>query len=582
MDKETVTQTLQERIRRFGGFMKNTVGAFSVRAGHAGYRFCYCTGMQTLRFLKYTGRRAARILAPAGRFLFKGADFLLLRHLRALGREICRFGQGFGLAAERVRQAYTRHPLLTIPQVLFLPVLAVKRHRKAVISLLNLAAPAAATVALVFTVQYWSNMTFALTLEYGGQKVGYISDESVFDAAANMATERVINTDNSFEVERTPKLTLAVAPKAQMLDETALCDKILESSSDSITQASGLYIDDKFEGAVASSDALNQLLDDIRGQYLSGAANERAEFVQEVRVVDGLYPVTSVVDSSRMKAYLTSETIVEKRYEAVWGDSVSRIAAKHDMTMSELRAMNPGLVDTVMLGDELVVQRAQPYLRVQVVKTVEYTESIPYTTEKIQDTNQYVGYEKVKTKGQEGTKKITAEITEIDGVEQSRKILSTSVVKEAVNKVVVVGAKKYNNSAGSGSGVVTGKFTWPIPAGRVVSSPYGYRNGRFHAGVDLSGGVLNKPIVAADGGTVVEVNASGYGGGYGLYVIIDHGGGYRTVYAHCNKIMVTKGQKVSKSDIIALAGNTGNSRGPHLHCEIRLNGKSVNPLPYIK
>ena len=80
----------------------------------------------------------------------------------------------------------------------------------------------------------------------------------------------------------------------------------------------------------------------------------------------------------------------------------------------------------------------------------------------------------------------------------------------------------------------------------------------------------------------MEVNASGYGGGYGLYVIIDHGGGYRTVYAHCNKIMVTKGQKVSKSDIIALAGNTGNSRGPHLHFEIRLNGKSVNPLPYIK
>ena len=129
IDKETVTQTLQEHIRRFFGFMKNTVGAFSVRAGHAGYRLCYCTGMQTLRFLKYTGRRTARILAPVGRFFMKGADFLLLRHLRALGREIRRFGQGFGLAAERVRQAYTRHPLLTIPQVLFLPVLAVKRHR---------------------------------------------------------------------------------------------------------------------------------------------------------------------------------------------------------------------------------------------------------------------------------------------------------------------------------------------------------------------------------------------------------------------------------------------------------------------
>lgn len=568
-----------KRLVRLGRKHLRSLRSRLTAAYHIGYRICYIVGIHTVRSLRAAGKRIVKLLVPIGRFFYKLADVLVLRHIRAMGREVRHMGQGFVLAAQRMKAAYRRHPLLTIPQALLLPFLALRRHRKAAFSLLNLAMPVAAAFVLVFTIQYWSNLTFALALDYDGQRLGYIRDEAVFDSAANMATERVINTDNSFEVQRSPKLTIAVAPKTAILDESTICDRILLSSADSIQQASGLYIEGKFEGAVANREDMDGLLDAILTKYKSGSGNERAEFMQQVEIVDGLYPIHSIVDRQQMSAYLTSETVVEKRYTVQKGDTVSGIAALHEMSISDLRAMNPGLNEFILIGQELLVQRAQPFLRVQVVRTIEYTEDVPFKTVKQQDTKQYVGYEKVKTQGQKGQNKIKAEVTLQDGVEQSRKILSTTAVKKPVDKVVIVGAKKFNNNVQVGDGVSTGRFIWPIPAGRVVSSSFG--GSRRHQGVDLSGGVFNKPVLAADGGRVAEA-VTGWGGGYGNYIIIDHGGGYRTVYAHLNSVNVVKNQTVTKGQMIGRAGSSGRSSGPHLHFEIRINGRAVNPLSYIK
>ena len=96
MQKDHQKQTLR-LVRGVADRMRTLAG----QALSAGYRFCYGTGVQTIRFMKYTGRRLKKLLAPVGRILYKAADFLLLRHLRALGREIRRIGQGFGLAGRR-------------------------------------------------------------------------------------------------------------------------------------------------------------------------------------------------------------------------------------------------------------------------------------------------------------------------------------------------------------------------------------------------------------------------------------------------------------------------------------------------
>ena len=562
------------------------IGTLAQRALEMLYRTSYITGIRTARISRAAGRRLYRLLTPVGRVFYRVTDKLVLRHLRRFVAEIRRVGQGFGLAGRRLRAAWQRHPLLVVPQTLMLPVQAFRRHRKLAVSVLNLAAPVAAAFVLLFTVQYWGGLTFGLELEYDGQKIGFIQDESVYAAAANMATERVNNTDNSFQVQQVPKLTIAVVNEDEMLDETALCDQILRSSSDSIAQVSGLYIDGQFEGAVESRAQLDAVLNGIRNAYRTGEGNERAEFIQDVEVVDGLYPISSVVPADEMEEKLTAQTVVAKHYAVQQGDVLGAIARKHNMTLDELRALNPEIQETdkILIGQELLVQRPQPYLRVQVVRTISYTEAIPYETEQIKDNSQYVTYEKVKTKGVEGSRDIVAEVTLVDGVEQSRKIISSTVTKEPTTKVVVVGTKKKTNSAGTtvvvGDGVSTGKFVWPVPICHNMSR--GFSSG--HKALDITNGpikVLGQKFIAADGGVVVEAS-NGWNGGYGNMIRIRHSGGYETIYAHCKTLYVVPGQKVTKGQVLGLIGSTGRSTGPHLHFEVRLNGRAIDPMQFFR
>lgn len=129
------------------------------------------------------------------------------------------------------------------------------------------------------------------------------------------------------------------------------------------------------------------------------------------------------------------------------------------------------------------------------------------------------------------------------------------------------------------------KYMYPVPAysGYKPNSGYGYRSSpisggsEFHTGLDLKA-TLNTDVVAAESGTVIY---AGWRGGYGNCVIIDHGGGMSTLYAHNNVLCVTNGQSVSKGQVISKAGTTGYSTGVHLHFEVRINGAHTNPTPYI-
>jgi murein DD-endopeptidase MepM/ murein hydrolase activator NlpD len=146
-----------------------------------------------------------------------------------------------------------------------------------------------------------------------------------------------------------------------------------------------------------------------------------------------------------------------------------------------------------------------------------------------------------------------------------------------------------SGNAGSANSNITSKgWLWPVPYSKsYISSPYGYRNDpisgayKFHAGIDITirDGAYGKNLVATKGGTVIRVVRSG--SGYGNYVIIDHGGGYASLYAHCSSLAVSVGQKVSQGQVIAYIGSSGYSTGPHVHFEIRYNGEKVNPSNYV-
>lgn len=139
-----------------------------------------------------------------------------------------------------------------------------------------------------------------------------------------------------------------------------------------------------------------------------------------------------------------------------------------------------------------------------------------------------------------------------------------------------------NGSSGSGTLVNSSGLICPLQySGVYVSSPF-YRNsdGSYHGALDLcvSGGSYGKSISAAESGTVITAS---YHWSYGNYVVVDHGNGLSTLYAHCSSLAVGAGQSVSKGQTIAYVGSTGNSTGPHLHFEVRINGSRVNPSGYI-
>ena len=137
--------------------------------------------------------------------------------------------------------------------------------------------------------------------------------------------------------------------------------------------------------------------------------------------------------------------------------------------------------------------------------------------------------------------------------------------------------------SGSGSGEFNGSMAWPVPSSHRVTSPYGPRICPFHGpeihpGIDV-GAPQGAPIIASGAGTVIY---AGRRGSYGNTVMIDHGNGVVTLYAHqvSGGIRVSTGQKVGKGDQIGAVGSTGNSTGPHLHFEVRVNGAAKNPRNY--
>ena len=130
---------------------------------------------------------------------------------------------------------------------------------------------------------------------------------------------------------------------------------------------------------------------------------------------------------------------------------------------------------------------------------------------------------------------------------------------------------------------VGGEFAWPAPGNYRITSRFGmrihpiFRYSRMHSGLDI-GTPMGAPIVAANDGIVIR---STYAVGYGNMVMIDHGGGVVTVYGHGSRLIANVGDRVSRGDVIMLAGSTGWSTGPHLHFEIRVNGRFIDPLPHI-
>ncbi len=294
----------------------------------------------------------------------------------------------------------------------------------------------------------------------------------------------------------------------------------------------GLYIDNEFIGATSEEQALNAALDKVLVDYRKDYDDETTtEFANDVKVRSGKF------DESKI------------------------------MSVNE------------------IIEKAEGKFSIQLATDIVYTREIAYDITTEYDESQPSSYEKVKTEGENGEEEVTVRTVYVDGVQTDAYETDSEVIKEAVDEVVVKGSDSSSegtssSSTSSASSYGSGSFIWPVPYTHNITSEFGMRWGRLHGGIDIAaGGVYGQPIVAADSGTVIL--AGNQGDGYGNYVIIDHGNGYKTLYGHMSSVAAYTGQQVSQGEVIGYVGSTGNSTGPHLHFEIRVNDVQTDPLGYV-
>jgi murein DD-endopeptidase MepM/ murein hydrolase activator NlpD len=297
---------------------------------------------------------------------------------------------------------------------------------------------------------------------------------------------------------------------------------------------------------------------------------QSVEFTEEVEIVESRIDPSEIMDGDNVLAALSALGEAPQKYTVQPGDCLSCIASKFGMKgVEELRLLNPWIVDdTIYPGDEMIIRGFQPKLGVKTVEIEITQEEIQHDTIYEQDPTLRIGKTKVLKPGMNGLKKVTYELTSINGQLINEELIAEEVLVEPVSAIVAKGTLRL---AGEG----TGKFAWPVSGAKLTSS-FGKRWGRMHEGIDLASS--NRTIKAADSG---KVTFAGTKNGYGKTVIIDHSNGYQTLYAHLSKITVSKGDIVEKGDQVGVMGSTGNSTGVHLHFEIHKDGEPKNPISYL-
>lgn len=250
--------------------------------------------------------------------------------------------------------------------------------------------------------------------------------------------------------------------------------------------------------------------------------------------------VTPAVEKQVLEAPATSETNQQfiRKHTVVSGDTLSGIAQQYGIDIETLTAANPGISDLIHPGDQLAILPNKGVMH------------------------------------QVNTGDTLWDIARTYGIRVEE-------IKSANSKnddLVVVGEKLFIPGARwarADTAVARGSFSrfiWPTRG--EISSPFGWRWGRLHAGVDLANDI-GTHVMAARAGQVIW---AGWRGGYGYTVMLDHGGGYVSLYGHLDDYFVERGQYVRAGQRIASMGNTGNSTGPHLHFEILKDGEPIDPM----
>ena len=331
--------------------------------------------------------------------------------------------------------------------------------------------------------------------------------------------------------------------RARRVAVAAKLDAARASDSQLATAVSNL--DDAVHAQVAVTDAANQALQaaQVSVQQAEGRLNDTRARVAQFRSI----AVDSAIDA----------------YTHAGGHAVTDIIQAKNLSELSQREM---YLDTLMSNDRDALDQLRGALQDQTAQQTKLAKARDLMKQRRKDAGD-------KLRALAGQLKVQAQL---QGALNDRLADYAAEAEAAANEEGNIQTLLAKAQGGGDTGPASAAgLIWPCRG--PLTSPFGMRWGRMHTGQDIACG-YGTPIKAAKAGTVVF---AGVMGGYGNVIIIDHGGGFSTLYAHQSRLAASQGQHVNQGDVIGYVGSTGHSTGPHLHFETRFGGTPRNPIPHL-
>ncbi len=344
-------------------------------------------------------------------------------------------------------------------------------------------------------------------------------------------------------------------------------------------------------------DSLSQQIKDLENKMSANQSKLADEKARQEQLTEQILNVEQQVSLYNTKIDEVNEMIAAK--EAEISAKEEEIAESEELFAARLRRMYITNTSSSTLSTLLSASSFSDFLnRYEILKRISQEDRSAIEELNVQKTE----YETLKAELdsqkaelKEASDAVNEKYTQLQSMYAESEQAESSILD--ANKQYMENAEKYKKeqdaleqeiqellqNEGSDEAYGDGQLKWPVPTRSYISSYFGWRTlygqPNYHKGIDIPGSAGTN-IVAADAGKVLKVSKLTYG--YGWHVIIDHGNGVSTLYAHCSRLDVSVGDYVEKGQVVAGIGTTGNSTGNHVHFEVRINGVQQNPLNYVK
>lgn len=346
-----------------------------------------------------------------------------------------------------------------------------------------------------------------------------------------------------------------------------------------------VFIDavDNTIGAFVDEESYKKFLNDTQGEIKdTGTIIEDVYLQNDILIKEANISIKDQIfmNVEDLSKYLLFGTLDEQqKYIVKSGDTIETISYNNKLSVGEFLIANEQFnsADNLLYeGQEVTLGIIKPAFKVVEEDHSVTEEVVRYETVYEDDDTLIIGTEYVKQEGKNGLSKVTRKVKKVNGDIIEAVPAEEEVITPVVTKIIVRGQKYV-------SGVGGANWYWPTATPYVISSPFGWRWGKMHEGLDIAGTGRGSPIYAANNGVVTKAEYHSYNG---YYIYIDHNNGYTSVYAHMDSLKVKEGQVVEAGQIIGTMGDTGFATGVHLHFSIYWGspfvGTALNPMQFYR